>query len=113
MLAIFLCAVASITDGDTFRCSSGVRIRLAGIDAPELPGHCQRWRQCTPGDPFAAKASLARLALGREARCEAVGRSYRRVLAFCSIGGSDLACAQLRGSYAVRRYSFGPWVCRR
>ena len=32
----FSCAVASITDGDTLRCADGTRVRIAGIDAPEI-----------------------------------------------------------------------------
>ena len=30
------CTVSRISDGDTFRCSDGRRVRLAGIDTPEL-----------------------------------------------------------------------------
>ncbi|MFN2473993.1 MAG: thermonuclease family protein [Sphingomicrobium sp.] len=44
-------------DGDTLRCGS-IRLRLLGIDAPELPGHCARYRQCAPGDGFESKRSL-------------------------------------------------------
>ncbi|HEX6645241.1 MAG TPA: thermonuclease family protein [Gemmatimonadales bacterium] len=29
------CVVASVVDGDTFRCAGGDRVRLIGIDAPE------------------------------------------------------------------------------
>src|SRR4051812_48974674 len=46
-------------DGDTLVCD-GERIRLNGIDAPELPGHCRPGRRCVVGDPFAAKADLER-----------------------------------------------------
>ena len=31
----FACTVQYVTDGDTFRCSSGTRIRLSSIDTPE------------------------------------------------------------------------------
>lgn len=30
------CIVASVHDGDTLRCTDGTRVRLTGIDAPEL-----------------------------------------------------------------------------
>ena len=30
------CVVASVTDGDTIRCSGGLRVRLIGIDSPEM-----------------------------------------------------------------------------
>lgn len=45
-------------DGDTLRCGRD-RVRLNGIDAAELPGHCRRARHCAPGDPVAQKAVLA------------------------------------------------------
>jgi endonuclease YncB( thermonuclease family) len=47
----------SVTDGDTIRCGDE-RIRLLGIDAPELPGHCRSGRNCAPGDPYASTSSL-------------------------------------------------------
>ena len=31
-----VCIVASVHDGDTLRCTDGARVRLTGIDAPEL-----------------------------------------------------------------------------
>lgn len=111
MSAAFLCAIAWIIDGDTFICSDGRHVRLAGIDAPEIHA-CPRWRQCTAGDPRASLRNLIRIAKGRTARCSKVGTSYDRTLAFCRLGTVDLACAQLRGGYAIRRYSFGPAVCR-
>jgi endonuclease YncB( thermonuclease family) len=108
----FICFVASITDGDTFRCRGGQRVRLAGIDAPEMPGHCRRGRVCTPGDPFKAKENLTHLALGQSASCLNVGKSYNRVLALCKIQGHDVACLQVRGGFAVKRYSEAKNVCR-
>ena len=35
-----------VIDGDTIHCGY-TRVRLAGIDAPEMPGHCQPGRACT------------------------------------------------------------------
>jgi micrococcal nuclease len=111
MSAAFLCAIAWIIDGDTFICRGGRHVRLAGIDAPEIHA-CPPRRQCTPGNARASLWHLIRLAKGRTASCSSVGRSYERTLAFCSIGEVDLGCAQVTGGYAVRRYSFGPFVCR-
>lgn len=50
------CALIAI-DGDTLRCGAE-RIRLLGIDAPEMPGHCHERRNCVPGDPIASKNAL-------------------------------------------------------
>src|SRR4051794_39701410 len=57
------CPSAYVVDGDTLRCGP-VRLRLLGIDAPEIE-RCPRWRVCAPGDGQAAKRGLvAALRLG-------------------------------------------------
>ncbi|MDB5582370.1 MAG: hypothetical protein JWR80_7546 [Bradyrhizobium sp.] len=69
-----------VVDGDTLNCA-GERVRLLGIDAPELPGHCRQGRDCAPGDPFGSTASLES-AVGPEMTIERVGQDrYGRTLA--------------------------------
>ena len=102
----FACKVASVANGDTFRCSNDVRIRLSAIDAPEMPGSCQPGRRCAPGNPYAAKAARARLIAGRTVQCEPVGNSYNRIAAWCSVRGQDLSCAMVRNGHAVRLARF-------
>lgn len=51
------CSSVRVIDGDTFDCG-GIRIRMQGIDAPEMPGHCRPGRNCTVGDPWASTANL-------------------------------------------------------
>lgn len=88
------------TDGDTVRCG-GERIRLLGIDAPEMPGHCRSGRNCAPGDPYASKQSLA-AALSGPIRIERFGEDrYGRTLAALSGGSGDLSCLQLEQGQAV------------
>jgi endonuclease YncB( thermonuclease family) len=100
----FPCATTAVLDGDTFDCD-GQRIRLQGIDAPELPGHCRPGRDCTPGDPYASTRNLRRLVSWRDVTCRKVDTDhYGRTVARCSAGKADLSCAQLDGGYAVRRY---------
>ena len=90
-------------DGDTLDCA-GTRIRLVGIDTPEMPGHCRAGRACTPGDPFAAKAQLQRLAASGVS-CRISGEDvYGRALARCRSRAGDLSCAMLASGHAVRRY---------
>jgi micrococcal nuclease len=45
-------------DGDTLRCGT-LRVRLSGVDAAELPGHCRQDRDCAPGDPLKHRRALA------------------------------------------------------
>jgi endonuclease YncB( thermonuclease family) len=56
----FQCPAPAVVDGDTLRCGDR-RVRLYGIDAPELPGHCRPGRACTPGNPYASTDNLRRL----------------------------------------------------
>jgi endonuclease YncB( thermonuclease family) len=110
----FPCAVAYVTDGDTFRCSNGTRIRLSSIDTPEMPGSCRPGRQCAQGDPYAAKAALQRLIGGRTVQCEPVGMTYNRVAAWCHVNGVDLSCAMVRSGHAIRlpQYDRPGRLCR-
>jgi endonuclease YncB( thermonuclease family) len=80
-------------------------VRLFGIDAPELPGHCRPGRACTPGDPYASTENLRRLIGWSSLQCRSLDTDvYGRTVALCSAGQQDLSCGQLAGGYAVRRY---------
>jgi endonuclease YncB( thermonuclease family) len=94
-----------VTDGDTLRCG-GERIRLLGIDAPELAGHCRPGRQCVEGDPIDASRSLAEALRGalhiRRVRVD----HYGRTLATIDSAVGDLSCWQLAHGQAAYR---GDW----
>lgn len=90
----------SVTDGDTIRCGDE-RIRLLGIDAPELPGHCRAGRHCAAGDGYASKASLAAAMVGT-IHISRVGEDhYGRTLAMLSSDVGDLSCWQLQRGQAT------------
>lgn len=102
------CTSLRVIDGDTLDCA-GTRIRLIGIDTPEMPGHCRAGRDCTPGNPYAAKARLQSLAASGVS-CRIAGEDrYGRSLARCRSEAGDLSCAMLASGHAVRRY--GPVAC--
>lgn len=102
---VALSCVLVVVDGDTLRCGSE-RIRLLGIDAPEMPGHCRRGRRCVDGDPFASKAALTALTVSGTARIARRGRDrYGRTLARVRVNGVDVSDAQVRAGHAV-------WVAR-
>lgn len=102
----FECKTVEVIDGDTFRCD-GRRIRLQGIDAPELAGHCRPGRRCTPGDGIASSESLSRLVAWKAVQCEPINVDrYGRTVARCTAAAKDLSCAQLEAGQAVRRYGW-------
>lgn len=83
------------SDGDSIR-HGDQRIRLIGIDAPEMPDsprNCGRVH-CPQGDPFASRAALQRLLDAGPVRCTDEGRDrYGRTLAECfvRIDGTDVS----------------------
>jgi endonuclease YncB( thermonuclease family) len=98
--------IARANDGDSLTIGS-TRIRLFGIDAPELDQTCERngliW-----GCGKEAAGRLSALVTGREVQCNPVSvDQYNRVLARCSIRGTDLNSDMVAAGYAVafRRYS--------
>ena len=98
---VLLSTPCTATDGDTIRCGSE-RIRLLGIDSPELPGHCRAPRVCVLGDPWQAKANMMRLLRRQPLTIRRIGQDrYHRTLALVSAGGVDLSCAQVTSGNAV------------
>ena len=91
-----------VTDGDTIRCGDE-RIRLLGIDAPEMGGRCRKGRTCVEGDPIAAKESLA-AAISGPLTIERAGQDrYGRTLAVVAGPVGDLSCHQLRQGLVAYR----------
>ena len=94
------CPSAYVVDGDSLRCGE-VRLRLLGIDAPELHG-CPHWRVCVKGDGEASKQSLARATrygpvTYRLVTYDRFGRSV--VMAWA--GKVNLSCWQLQAHQAA------------
>jgi endonuclease YncB( thermonuclease family) len=102
-----LTGLATVVDGDGLEIA-GVKIRLFGIDAPEIDQYCRRddgtrWR-CGQY----ATVALDRLAGGHEVRCESKDEdAYGRVVAVCRLGPLDLGSELVASGSAVayRRYS--------
>lgn len=88
-----------VTDGDTIRCGDE-RIRLLGIDAPELLGHCRAGRDCAPGDPYASTRSLSRGVNGMLKIARVGMDPYGRTLAAMAGPEGDLSCRQLQQEQA-------------
>lgn len=98
--AVTSAGVARVADGDSLSLG-GERIRLWGIDAPELSQTCRRQGQDYPCGRLARDA-LRRLTEGRQISCEGWQRDrYQRLLADCSASGVDLSASQVAAGWAV------------
>lgn len=91
-----------VIDGDTIDVN-GTRIRLAGIDAPEL------------GDPYGNKAKFHLLQLCRDQQVRAVfdgQQSYERAVATCFLSdGRDLSAEMVKAGLALdwKKFSGGKY----
>jgi endonuclease YncB( thermonuclease family) len=98
--------IARANDGDSITIGS-TRIRLFGIDAPELDQSCKRGGAAWNCGAEAADR-LSRMVTGREVRCNPVSTDqYDRILARCFVTGTDVNRAMVATGYAVafRKYS--------
>lgn len=87
--------VASVTDGDTFRLTTGERIRIAGIDAPETQqdqARCALERE----RGRAASRQLRAMLEGQSVTIERASRSYNRTVARVHFNGRDLGRELIR-----------------
>lgn len=91
------CTVASVTDGDTFRCEDGTRVRLLQIDSPEQ-GQGEMYQR--------ARTGLMRyLKRGRKVQLELDVRptdQYDRTLAYVWAGKTLVNEAMVRDGWAVQ-----------
>ncbi|RUT30950.1 thermonuclease family protein [Arsenicitalea aurantiaca] len=92
---------ARVSDGDSFRLGSE-RIRLVGLDAPELGQTCtRRDGEAWPcGDT--ARNRMAQLLNSGNLTCETTGRDqFDRYLATCSVDGRDLGSVMVEEGLAL------------
>ena len=105
----FTCVVTRVHDGDgPLWCSNGVKIRVAGIQAPDFEDTvpCREHRAEYTCSNIAAERSrvvVERLTLHQAMTCQPMGTSYSRVVARCTLqDGRLLSCAILASGAAVR-----------
>jgi endonuclease YncB( thermonuclease family) len=95
------------SDGDSLRLG-GDRIRLTGLDAPELDQTC--WRDT--GEAWACGQQARDLMAGLLARgnitCATSGADkFGRLLATCEMGGEDIGAAIVGAGLAIARERYG------
>jgi endonuclease YncB( thermonuclease family) len=100
-----LAGFATIVDGDTIRIR-GERIRLVGMDAPELHQTCRDASGRGWSCGRSARERLAALVAGSAVTCRPSGHDrYGRTLAICTSGaGADLGGTLVREGLAVAAY---------
>lgn len=104
----FLCLVLSVYDGDgPLRCANGVKVRVAGVQSPDFeraepcrtrkPGYV-----CDDAKAEAARRITHRLTYRKTLRCTRQDRSWKRVVASCTLpDGRDLRCQLVASGAAV------------
>lgn len=110
ILTAALCIVTNIHDGDSIRCGREA-IRLAAIDAPEMPGSpaCRGYKaathDCRYDEARKSRAALMRLLAGhRVTFIRLTTDRYQRTVARVYADGRDVSCAMVAGGFAVERY---------
>jgi endonuclease YncB( thermonuclease family) len=97
---------AHVTDGDTMRVGAA-RVRLSGVDAPELSQRCGRHGREVACGKMAADW-LRRRVEGRPVTCQTVDTDrYGRSVATCRVGDENInsALVEMGWAMAYRRYS--------
>lgn len=89
----------TVTDGDTLRFKSGIRIRLFGVDTPEKNQQCEAEGACYPCGQDATKFVQGFIAKS-ELVCELTGdKTYERYVATCSVAGRDIGEALIANGW--------------
>lgn len=90
--------VSQVLDGDTVEVVGVGRVRLVGVDTPEV-GEC---------GAEGAAGRLAELVLGREVRLVTGGQGdvdrYGRLLRYVEVDGADVGLVLVREGRAISRY---------
>jgi endonuclease YncB( thermonuclease family) len=100
-------AVPQIVDADTVYAAS-VKVRLSGIDAPEMDQVCINGAGKAWNCGIEAKEKLQSFVRNRPWICDLNGTDiYRRHLGSCTVGGEDVSRWLVRNGWALafRRYS--------
>jgi endonuclease YncB( thermonuclease family) len=95
-----------VIDGDSL-VVIGQRVRLAGIDAPELSQRCSDGRGRLYGCGHEARDELQAAIKGKEITCTVQSQDrYGRLLAACKAGELDLNDYMVRSGWAVAYHRY-------
>lgn len=105
--AVVITGPATVVDGDGLEIS-GKKIRIHGIDAPEVAQYCSRPSGVRWHCGHYASVELDRFVKGKTVSCDVRTRDqYDRAVAVCRVGSVDLGRRQVAQGWALayRRYS--------
>ena len=103
---IILSGKARVTDGDTIRFGK-TRVRLFGIDAPEIKQTCV-FKDKTWNCGIEARKALVNMIGEKKISCDKKDKDrYGRIIAVCTAGGVNLNALMVREGWALayRKYS--------
>jgi micrococcal nuclease len=100
-------------DGDTLRCGE-IRVRLSGVDAAELSGHCRAGRDCAPGDPLKHHKTLEEFVRDQVFITPLKTDKYRRTVALVTDrSGHNASCVVIAaGARYVMQWDEGLHVAK-
>lgn len=103
LAALALCLSPVAIDGDTLKCAGlPASIRITGIDAPEMPGHCRKLRVCAPGDPYRARAAMRAAVATAKVEYRPLGIDrYKRTIAAVYADGVNVSCMMVSTGNAI------------
>ena len=99
---------ARASDGDSFRLGEQ-RVRLLGLDAPELSQTCEKPDGQSWPCGRAARDRMAQLLRQGTVDCQPEDTDqYQRLLAYCTVGGADLGAIMVKEGLAISADSYWP-----
>lgn len=98
---------ARASDGDSFRMGED-RVRLLGIDAPELAQLCDTASGGQWACGKAGRERMNQLLSGGKVNCVPEGHDqYQRLLAVCTVGGRDIGATMVAEGLAIAVDRYG------
>jgi len=97
-----------VVDGDTFQFSSGLKVRIFGIDTLEKNQKCEVRNSCVQCGQQ-SKEEAIKLIGKSEVICQLKGqKTYDREVAACSLNGEDYAAAMISAGWALAYRNYLP-----